>query len=188
MRLGSFLLFCSLLLTTATAEAKVTEWIVIPEESKLTFSVVQNHAPVEGVFEHFDASIHFDADRLEESVIKANIDMGSVNAAYDEVPDNLKKEEWFFVKAFPTAVFQTIAIKHVQDNQFKADATLTLRGKTVPVILTFTIDISGDTAVAHGNTILKRTKFGVGQGEWANTSVVEDDVTVDIALKAKKVE
>lgn len=176
--------------SNASAEETIPQWIMIPEESSITFTAVQNHAPVTGSFKKFNADIHFDANQLDKSTVKAAIDIGSVSADYEEVEKNLKAEEWFAVSHFPSAVFTARALRYIEDNRFEADGMLTIRDITLPINLPFTLDIKNqdgsDIATMLSTITLKRTLFGVGQGEWKDTSAVEDDVKVKITLKAKK--
>jgi polyisoprenoid-binding protein YceI len=61
---------------------------------------------------------------------------------------------------------------------------LTIRGKTMPVVIPFTLDIENKTAHMKGEVSLNRTNFGIGQGQWADESTVKHDVKVIIDLKA----
>jgi polyisoprenoid-binding protein YceI len=45
---------------------------------------------------------------------------------------------------------------------------------------------SNDKVKVKGSLIIKRTVFGVGQGEWASTKEVKDDVVVDFVVTAVK--
>lgn len=186
MRIVTLFLCAVLASNIARAETPVARWVVMPEASEIRFTATQNHAPVQGKFKHFEADIHFDAEQLNQSSIKAEVDITSVDSDYEEVSENLKEKEWFAADVFPKAIFETSAIRHIEGNRYEADGTLTLRDTSLPAILAFTLDIADNIATVVGKTSLKRTQFGIGQGEWKDTSVVEDDVAVEIRLKAKR--
>ena len=59
----------------------------------------------------------------------------------------------------------------------------TIRGvkKTVPV--SFTLAPAGAATAMKGSVSLKRLAFGLGQGDWASTEWVGDDVDVRFELK-----
>ncbi len=52
--------------------------------------------------------------------------------------------------------------------------------------LPFKLDIQGGRAHVTGRTILIRTDFGVGQGEWSAPQPVAHQVTVTLNLFATK--
>ena len=64
---------------------------------------------------------------------------------------------------------------------------MTIRDKTVPVVLTFTGEQPNpNKGIVAGSTQIKRTMFGVGQGDWAGTNEIKDDVTVNFKIVATK--
>lgn len=167
---------------------------MVPEESKLKFVALQNSAPVEGAFKKFTTEIRFDPNNLDNSSIRADVDMASVFTEYPEVATNLVGTDWFDVKKFPKASFRTLQIKNLpaRDNDdrlyYYADAELTLRDKTVPVTINFILErLDANGAVASGRVSLKRREFGVGQGDWAKTDTVDDVVSVSFRVVAKRV-
>jgi polyisoprenoid-binding protein YceI len=180
---------CSLFCVPLTAMAAVPSaplWQIIPEKSHLTFTATQNNAPVEGEFSQFTAVIHFAADQLPTSSVTADIMLGSVQTSYDDIAKTVIGDEWFAVAKFPKATFESHQFKHLGDNRYEAAGTLTLRGVALPVTLPFTIThSSAGTIGISGETTLKRTAFGVGQGEWASTSSVGDEVKVKLVIEAK---
>ncbi|MCX8497831.1 MAG: YceI family protein, partial [Caulobacteraceae bacterium] len=61
----------------------------------------------------------------------------------------------------------------------------TLKGVAKPIVLPFTLVISGDTAKMTSAIIVNRLVFGVGQGQWKTEEAIPARVTVRIALTAK---
>ena len=70
--------------------------------------------------------------------------------------------------------------------KYQASGDLTIRGVSKPVLLPFTLAISGDTARMNGSLVLNRTAFGIGQGQWKTGDVVASEVTVTVALTAHR--
>lgn len=167
--------------------AAVPRWQIIPDESSLTFIATQNDAPVSGKFTKFSGDISVDPDQLDASHVNIVVDIGSLSTSYQDLTDTLVAPDWFSVTIFPQATFVADKFTKTGDNTYSASGTLTIRDKTVPIILDVVQDeYSGESARVHGTTTLKRSDFGVGQGEWASTTEVKDEVQVNFTLSAVK--
>jgi polyisoprenoid-binding protein YceI len=165
--------------------ADTPTWQIVPSKSSLTFTATQNGAPVTGQFESFTGDIHFDPNQLSANNIKIVIDMNSITDSYNQLSDTLKTPAWFNTKLFPLAIFKSNEFKKIGDKTYQSKGMLTIRDKTLPVILTFTQeDYTQNEAMIKGSTIIKRTAFGVGQGEWADTTIIKDDVQINFTIKA----
>lgn len=169
------------------SQAAATAWQIVPSKSSLTFTATQNNSSVSGEFKRFTGDIHFNPAALNDSSIEIIVDMNSVTTSYGEVSKSLRTPEWFNIKVFPRGIFKANAFTKTGDKSYQARGKLTLRDKTIPVILYFDLETYSQTdAVAKGSAMLKRTMFGVGQGEWAKTDEVKDEVQVKFVLTAVK--
>ena len=127
--------------------------------------------------------IDFDPNQLNESKAKIVVDLNSISTSYQDLTDALKTADWFNMKLFPEAVFVATKFEKIGVDRYQAKGMLTIRDQTVPVTLTFAFALeSPSVAVIRGFTILKRTAFGVGQGEWASVVEVQDDVKVNFVV------
>lgn len=175
-----------LILAPVFTHAAVPEWQIIPDQSNISFIATQNEAPVTGQFKTYTGTISFDLTDLKDSKAEIVIDTGSISASYADLTTTLMTPDWFNTKMFPKAEFKSTTFSKTGDKTYQAEGTLTIRDKTAPVTLTFTAnETSKDRMVVEGSTQLKRSTFGVGQGEWASTKEVKDDVTVNFKLVAK---
>lgn len=169
------------------AAAAVPAWNIVPNDSTINFTATQNNSPVSGNFKKFTGDINFDPAQLSASNVTITVDLASVNTSYGEVADTLKTADWFDSKNFPQATFKATKFTKTGANTYQADGALTIRNKTVPVSLAFTVDqFTAANFHLKGNTVLKRTDFGVGQGDWAKTDTVKDEVQVNFTLSATK--
>ncbi len=176
-----------LLLQSTLVYAAIPEWQIVPGGSSISFTATQNGSPVSGKFKTFMGEIYFDPAQLKASHVKIIVDLNSVSASYGEVADTLKTSDWFDVKLFPQAIFKADEFTRTGDKTYQASGTLTLRDKTMPIVLTFNLEeYTESQAKISGSTTIKRTLFGVGKGEWASTDAVKDDVTVNFAINAVK--
>lgn len=181
-------LAASILWVTYPAFANVPRYALIPQKSFIKFFAIQNNVPLEGKFSDFDVDIRFDPEQLDQSSITVEVRTGSIAMFNQEVLQNVRTSDWLSVDAFPKATFKSHKITRMTNtDNYYADGTLTLRDKTVPVVLNFKMDhIDNRTAIASGYATLHRRKFGVGQGEWANDEVIKDEVRVEFRVAAEK--
>lgn len=174
-----------LILFPLNSLAEVPAWDMDLEASSLDFIAEEKGVPVEGRFDKFSAWINFDKNNLDKSAVTIEVDMLSVSADYKVVSDELKKNHWFNVGKFPKAVFKSKSFKSLEDGSYEVSGTLNLKGYDGLVILPFTLKEEDDVITVTGRTIIKRTEYRIGQGEWSNTKVVSDDVKLDVKVVAK---
>ncbi len=166
-------------------------WKIVPKDSELKFSVRENNVTLGGSFASFTGEIKFDPAHLDSSKVRIIVNMNSVKSPNPDLEGKLPGADWFDAKVFPQAGYTASNFVSKGKNaagkeSFEAKGTLMLRNKTAPVTLTFTLDEYTPTkAVVTGQTSLKRTVFGVGQGEWGSTDVIEDDVQVSFKITAQ---
>jgi polyisoprenoid-binding protein YceI len=171
----------------AMAVAQASTWEIVPDKSNLKFTATQNGAPVTGKFTTFSGEIQFDKTNLATSHVKILVDTSSVTTGFADIAETLKTSEWFDVKLFPQAIFEAKTFTETATDSYEAKGTLTIRDKSLPVTLSFQgKETSDTTAQVNGKTLLKRTQFDIGQGEWASTGEIKDDVQVEFELMATK--
>lgn len=184
--LKGFLIFCLLSFSSLTY-ATLPAWKMIPEKSTLTFTGIQNNAPITGDFKKFTSVINFDPQQLDKSNVHIVIDMNSISVGFRDFVTVLLSGEWLDVSKYPEAVFDANNFTQLGPNHYQAKGTLTIKDKKMPVDLTFSTGKMEDGKVfARGGTTIKRTAFGIGQGEWADTDAVKDDVKVEFVIIADK--
>jgi polyisoprenoid-binding protein YceI len=134
--------------------------------------------PVEGHFKKFDAQIGFDTAKLDTSKISFTVDMASATLGVPETDAELPKPTWFNLGKFPQATFVSSSIKALGAGKFDVAGKLNIKGQVRDVVVPVTMVQSGATTVASGVLPIKRLAFKIGEGEWADTSMVADDVQV----------
>ena len=178
MNLRSLVTFMLIPFTAnAAPECKIQD-----DTSVITFTATQNNAPVKGEFKKMNGIIHFDPADLKASNIKFEVDMNSVTTSYGLVSETLKTADWFDVKLFPKALFTANEIT-LKNDKYSAKGEVKIRDKTLPLTVDFSVTQTPPKLKAIGSTVIKRTWFGIGQGEWASTDEVKDDVKVDFTLE-----
>lgn len=162
-------------------------WELIPGESQIRFTGIQNNSPISGEFKKFSAEITGDFSQLDQSHVRIIIDTSSLSISFKDLEDVLKNADWFNVGFFPQAVFEAKQFKKIDQNTYVAQGTITIRDKSLPLAATFNVvEHTKEKARVKGTTNIKRTLFGVGTGEWGSTDEVKDEVKVDFTLTARK--
>lgn len=177
---------------SASGEKKTLEkaksWVINPSKSKLEFRAMQDSSSVSGSFGKFDGTINFDPAELQSSSVEITVDTSSVTTSFTEASDTLKSPGWFAVKAFPTAVFKANNFTPLAGKmEFRSIGTLTMKGKTLPINLDFTLtEYNKTNARAVGKAVLKRADFGVGERDQKKANGVRDEVTILIDVSAER--
>jgi len=155
---------------------------LIPAQSEILFVSKQMGVPVQGRFKSFDAQVAFDPAKLQTSKIAFTIDSASATLGVPESDAELPKAEWFSVVKFPKATFQSSSIKALGGGKFEVAGKLIIKGNSQDVLVPVQLSQSGAQTTAVGSFTLKRLAFKIGEGEWADTSMVADDVVVKFKL------
>ena len=155
---------------------------LLPAQSSIAFTVRQMGVPIEGHFKKFDAQVAFDPAKVEASRILLSIDTGSATMGSRETDAELPKTEWFNVPKFPQATFRSSSVKALDKNRLEVAGTLNIKGVARDVVVPVTLAQNGAITTATGTLAIKRLAFQMGAGEWADTSMVADEVQVRFRL------
>ncbi len=176
-----------LALTTSVTLAAVPQWQIIPNESNVTFTGTQNGAPATGNFKKLTGTIVIDPNQLNASHVRIVIDMTSLYMSYSTLVTTLQSADWFNVKQYPEAIFEATHFTKTGSNTYQAEGTLTIKGKTLPITIHFTAtSLSNTKGRATGDVTINRLDYGVGQGQWADISLVKNEVQVHFVITALK--
>ena len=175
------------LVSLALVAAALSPWAaqaqqaLVPAQSDIVFVSRQMGVPVEGKFKTFSAQVAFDPAQLATSKIAFTVDTGSADISR-EANAELPKATWFNVAAFPKATFQSSSIKRMSANQFEVTGKLSIKGLSSDVVVPVTLTQNGATTTATGAFPIKRLTFRIGEKEWADTSMVADEVQVKFKM------
>jgi len=166
----------------AAAQAALAQQQLVPAQSEVQFTARQMGVPLEGHFKKFSAQVAFDPAKLSTSKIAFTVDTGSATLGSRETDAELPKPVWFNVPKFPQAQFESTSIKALGGGKFEVAGKLTIKGTAQNVTVPVALAQSGATTTATGTLPLKRLAFKIGENEWADTSMVADEVTVKFKL------
>lgn len=179
-------LLLALLLSGAASFAIAAEYgKLVPEPSSISFTSRQMGVPVEGSFGKYVAEVRFDPEKPENGQARIVVDLNSIDAGSRDANDEVKSKRWFNVKQFPTATFEangSDAVRSLGNGRYEARGKLSIKGHTEDVVVPFQYKQDGANAVLEGSIPLQRTRFGIGEGAWSDTSVVADEVPIRFRL------
>jgi polyisoprenoid-binding protein YceI len=150
--------------------------------SEIGFTTKQMGVPVDGKFGKFSAQITLDPKKPETGSVVFAIDTGSARFGSPELDAEVPKPTWLSAVKFPQATFQSSAIKATGAGKFDVAGKLTIKGQVRDIVVPVALTQAGANSTASGAFVIKRLEFKVGEGEWADTSMLANDVTVRFKL------
>ena len=164
------------------AQAQVKPATLQTAGSEIAFTTRQMGVPVEGKFSKFSASIALDPKQPETGNVAFSIDTGSARFGSAELDAEVPKATWLNVPKFPQASFQSTAVKAAGPGKFEVAGKLTIKGSTQNVVVPVQVTQAAGNSTATGAFTIKRLAFKVGENEWADTSMLADDIQIRFKL------
>ena len=155
-------------------------------KSSITAISKQMNVPVEGTFKKFSAHISFDPAKPAVGSAQLTVDVGSYDLGDASYDSQVIGKVWFDAKTYPTATFVSSSIAAVGGNRYNVTGKLTIKGKTESVVVPVTLTQRDNMQSLDGTLPIKRLHFGIGTGEWRDTSIVADDVAIKFHIVATK--
>lgn len=153
-------------------------------KSSVTATFRQMGVAVDAQFNKFTAQVDYDAAKPENSKASVDIDVASFDLGDAEYNSEVRKKEWFHAAQFPKANFTSTKIRAAGPGKLDVAGRLTLKGKTADVSFTMAVRKEGAAQVFEGSVPIKRLAFGIGEGEWKDTSIVADEVIIKFRVVA----
>ena len=150
--------------------------------SEIVFTTRQMGVPVEGRFGKFSAQVALDPRKPETGRVGMTIDTASARFGSAELDAEVPKPIWLHAAGFPQATFQSSRIQAAGPGRFEVAGQLTIKGATRDLVVPVQLAPAGNNQVATGSFTIKRLDFKVGEAEWADTSLLANDVIVRFKL------
>jgi polyisoprenoid-binding protein YceI len=168
-----------LLMASSAAGAQA----VLIDKSEIRFISRQMGVNVEGRFRKWKANVDFRPKDLAKSRAEFEIDLASIDLASEESETEIRRPRWFDTAKFPVATFQSTAMTDLGGDRYEVSGKLTLKGTVQDEKIPIEVkkDAAGNS-VATGEFTIKRLAFNIGDGQWADPSVVADDVIVRVRM------
>ena len=136
-----------------------------------------------GQFTDFDATLDFDPNNLTATTLDAVVKIASIDVNNASLEDTLKGGNWFNLKQYPEATFNTVAVEVLDDNSFLFTGNLTLLGITAPVTLRVRFNGGANNLLTGRYTLgftatgtMRRSDFGMDK----YLAIVGDEVALEV--------
>lgn len=170
----SVLLFTALALGAVSARAG--DWVQAPGSS-LVFAGTYQGEVFSGHFPGFRTRLRFDPAELESARLDVDIPLAGVTTGNPDYDGEMRGAAFFDVGRYATARYTASGFRALEDGRYAADGVLQLRGTSRPVTLTFAWE-EGEQPVLSGRATVDRLDFGIGDGMWADTSIIPAGISI----------
>jgi polyisoprenoid-binding protein YceI len=172
------------LLMAAAVSAQAATWEIDPEDSTVIFKYSYSDTPYQGEFKNVQATFEIDPLSPGDCRIDVVIPIIDLDVGDEETESYMFDIELFDVDQFPTATFQADQCTLTSVNSFTAAGMLTIRDRTMPIDFPFELSIDGARFNLTSAVTVQRLDFGIGQGYFANTSAIPNEVVIEVDVYA----
>lgn len=172
----------TVLASLVVAGPALAQQSLVRDQSDITFVTKLMGSAVDGRFQKFDAKVVFDPKNLAGSEVAFTVDLTSASLGTTETEAELAKPDWLHLKQFPQATFQSSAIQSAAAGAYEVAGKLQIKGRTQDVVVPLKLVQANGNTTATGAFTLKRLDFNIGDGEWKDTSMVANEVQVNLKL------
>ncbi|MET3131034.1 polyisoprenoid-binding protein YceI [Oxalobacteraceae bacterium GrIS 1.11] len=144
----------------------------------------QMNVPVEAKFKKFNIVIDYNPATPDAAKASVDIDTASLDIGEAEMNQEVAKKEWFNSAQFPKATFVSSAIKAAGAGKLNVTGKLSIKGKSSDVSFPLSVKTEGGKQVFEGALPIKRLAYNIGEGEWKDTGMVADEVTIKFRVTA----
>lgn len=180
---------------TLTPADLTGDYTVDAAHSRIGF--VARHAmvtKVRGAFNAFDGTASLDFANPAASTAQVSIEVASIDTRQPQRDEHLRTNDFFDVPGFPTITFRSTAAEQVDDETFRLDGELTVKGVTRPISID--VEYSGAAKDPYGNirvgfegrTTINRSDYGVTFNAALETGgvLVSEKITLEFEVSAIK--
>jgi polyisoprenoid-binding protein YceI len=171
---------CVALLCAGGASAGA--WAGDGHAGALEFTAIQAGARFTGRFADFRVDLDFDVAAPAKGRLHVTIATGSADTQDPDRDAILKSQDFFWCERHPEAAYHAEGFES-DGRGWRAIGTLTLRGVTRQVPVHFEVAPGTDRLAMKGAARVRRLAFGVGQGEWASTEWIGDEVEIAMDVR-----
>jgi polyisoprenoid-binding protein YceI len=156
---------------------------VLVDKSEIRFAAKQLGVSVEGRFRKWKANVVFLPRDLAKSKAEFDIDLASIDLASEDSEREVRDKLWFDTARFPVAHFSSTSIRDLGGDRYEVAGALTLKGIAREAVVPVAVrkDAAGNS-VAEGTFNLKRLDYKIGEGMWADTETVRNEVAVRVRI------
>lgn len=184
-----------LVLITSTGLHAQSEWKIDRAHSSVQFEVAHLVvSSVTGTFRKFSGTLTEGADSFAGGKLTAEIEVESIDTGNGQRDNHLKAADFFNAAEHPLIRFESTSIKKENDQVFRIEGNLTLRGVTKPLVLTARYGgqvsaMGGRKAGFRASGTINRFDFGLNWNSLMETggAMVGDTVEFRLNIELNKI-
>jgi polyisoprenoid-binding protein YceI len=154
---------------------------LIEDKSKISFVGKKPEGEHKGGFKKFKVDVLADHEDMTKSSIKIEIETDSLWSDDEKLTGHLKNADFFDVKKYPKATFESTKIEKVSDTEAKITGKMTMLNKTEELVVPVKLDVNDERIQLNAKFKLDRTKWGMNYGKGKINDEVE--MTAELAFK-----
>ena len=138
---------------------------------------------VKGEFKVIEGLVEIDLKEKKNNKAIFSVDVESIDINYSKYKKLLLSNIFFNVQEFPKALVDTKKFSYQNQNMLNLNVELSIKGITTSVPFSLEIiKLAEELVQIRGNVQFSRTAFQLGLGKWQNTSILKDNVSIDVNL------
>ncbi|MFK7795068.1 MAG: YceI family protein [Gammaproteobacteria bacterium] len=176
-----FILLASILLPSHCFASQ--QWSALNNHQSIQFTTSYDEVAFNGVFKKYTSTISIDPQQLNNSFVRSNIDVTSIDTKSHDRDQALAEPDWFYFSNFPQATFDSTNISLIEKNHYRVTGILKIRDQEKKI--TFPLEwriVNDNHAHANAQFALDRRDFNIGLGEWAEDETIGFSVNVTISM------
>ena len=179
-----FLLIFVLLFFLSKLSYASERWILDKSLSTVEFELPVLFAQnVKGVFNTIEGFVELDVNQKENNKAIFYVEVNDLDMNYIKYKDLLQSNIFFDSQQFPKALVDTKKFSYVDETELLLDVELTIKGKSEIVPLIINVKrLAEELVQIQTELTFSRTDFGIGIGNWKNTSILKDSVKLSTNL------
>jgi len=156
---------------------------VLVDKSEIAFTMKQMGVKFDGRFRKWKADVVFKPQQLAASKAVFDVELASIDLASAESEGEAQGKLWFDSARFPVAHFASTSIRDEGGGRYQVAGKLSIKGITRDCVVPVSVKTDpGGNRVAEGSFAIHRLDYRIGEGEWADTGTVDNDVIVRVRL------
>jgi polyisoprenoid-binding protein YceI len=153
-------------------------------QSKITFHYTEMGVGISGGFSKFSAQLNFDPAKAEAAHISIDVPLSAIDAGAAEANEEISGKEWLDSSHFPVAHFESVAVKSLGAGQFQVTGNLSIKGHLHAITVPVSFVSRPNQGQFDGSFNFNRIDYAIGEGEWADLSVIANPIQVTFKLLA----
>lgn len=157
-------------------------WQLDEARSNIGFQYQAMGATLDGEFPHYQADIQLDPAKPEQANILLDVVTAKTDAGNPDATAEAGSPLFFDSRRYPTARFASNSIQPQGNGRFLVEGKLSVKGMTRSARIPVLLKTEGGNQRLTGAFTLNRLDYKIGEGMWADTSALANEVRVAFSL------